>query len=67
MYEDLQGDSLGLTQERLGFTPRHSNRDALLRNYDWYLAHRAELRGRSGVSHRVPWKRGVLGLAKWLF
>ena len=54
-------------QARLGFTPHHSNRDALQRNYDWYLAHRAEYRGRSGVSHRVPWKRGVLALAKCLF
>jgi len=54
-------------RNRLGFVPRYSNRDALLRNFDWYLAHRAGLRGARGVSHRVPWRRGVLGLAKWLF
>ncbi len=52
---------------RLGWTPRHSNRDALRRNFDWYLAHRAEFRGRSGVSHRVPWKHGALAVAKWFF
>jgi nucleoside-diphosphate-sugar epimerase len=51
----------------LGYTPRYSNRDALQRNYDWYVAHRAEFHGRSGVSHRVPWKHGVLALAKWCF
>jgi nucleoside-diphosphate-sugar epimerase len=59
--------SIERLQDRLGFTPRYSNRDALQRNYDWYVAHRAEFRGRSGVSHRVPWKHGVLALAKWLF
>lgn len=59
--------SIERLQERLGFTPRHSNRDALRRNYDWYVEHRAEFRGRAGVSHRVPWKHGLLAPAKWLF
>ncbi len=54
-------------RQRLGFTPRFSNRDALQRNYDWYLTQRHRLRGQSGITHRVPWKRGVLGIAKWLF
>lgn len=59
--------SIERLQARLGYTPRHSNRDALQRNFDWYLAHRAEFRGRSGVSHRVPWKHGVLALVKGFF
>jgi nucleoside-diphosphate-sugar epimerase len=59
--------SIERLQARLGYTPCHSNRDALQRNFDWYLAHRDEFRGRSGVSHRVPWKHGVLALAKWFF
>lgn len=59
--------SIDRAQDRLGFTPRHSNRDALLRNYDWYVAHRDEFRGKTGVSHRVPWKKGVLQLAKYFF
>lgn len=54
-------------RHRLGFVPRYSNREALLRNFDWYLAHRAGLGAARGVSHRVPWRRGVLGVAKWLF
>jgi nucleoside-diphosphate-sugar epimerase len=52
---------------KLGFSPRHSNVAALLRNYDWYVAHRQEYAGKSGVTHRVPWKHGVLGLAKYFF
>jgi len=26
-----------------------------------------EFEGKSGVSHRVPWKQGILGVAKWFF
>jgi len=51
----------------LGFAPRYSNRDALLRNYEWYLAHRSRFADTVGVSHRTPWKQGALRLAKRLF
>ena len=51
----------------LGFTPRYSNQDALIRNYDWYVLHRDEYRGKTGISHRVPWKKGALQLAKYFF
>lgn len=70
IYESAGHDSVVCIrhlQEALGFTPRHSNGEALQRNYDWYVAHRAEFRGRSGISHRVPWRHGVLAVAKWLF
>lgn len=50
--------------EKLGFQPKYSNRDALIRNYDWYVTHRDEVIGTSGVSHRVAWRRGALSLAK---
>lgn len=59
--------SIERIEGRLGFRPKYSNRDALIRNYEWYLAHREEYRGTTGISHRVPWKQGVLGLAKHLF
>ncbi len=54
-------------QRRLGYVPSRSNRAALTANYDWYVAHRDELRGRSGTTHRVPWKKGFLRWAKRLF
>lgn len=47
----------------LGFAPRHSNAEALVATYDWYLAHRSEL-GRAGTTHRVPWNQRALGLLK---
>lgn len=51
----------------LGFTPKYSNQDALLRNYKWYLANLDSFRNASGVSHRVPWKQGILRLFKAFF
>jgi nucleoside-diphosphate-sugar epimerase len=51
----------------LGFKPRYSNRDALLRNYEWYLRNLDRFEGASGVTHRVPWSQGILRLAKHFF
>jgi nucleoside-diphosphate-sugar epimerase len=70
VYETAATDSfVSIDKARtvLGFEPRFSNKDALVRNYQWYLDHLHEFEGRSGVSHRVPWKQGILGLAKHLF
>jgi nucleoside-diphosphate-sugar epimerase len=70
IYDTAAKDSIvaiDRLQSRLGFTPHYSNRDALLRNYDWYVAHRDEYRGRTGVSHRLPWRKGALALARHLF
>lgn len=51
----------------LGFDPKYSNKDALLRNYQWYLDNLESFQGKSGISHRVPWKQGILSVAKWFF
>jgi nucleoside-diphosphate-sugar epimerase len=70
IYETAGRDSFVSVERieaRLGFVPRYSNRDALIRNYDWYIAHRAQVGTSTGTSHRVPWKKGALRLAKWFF
>jgi nucleoside-diphosphate-sugar epimerase len=70
IYETAAEDSfvsIERIRTQLGFEPRYSNRDALLRNYDWYVAHRGEIQKATGVTHRVPWKKGVLQLAKHFF
>jgi nucleoside-diphosphate-sugar epimerase len=70
IYETAGRDSfvsVDRIEARLGFVPRYSNRDALIRNYDWYIAHRAQVGTGTGTSHRVPWKKGALRLAKWFF
>ncbi len=51
----------------LGFKPQHSNQDALVRNYKWYVAHLSDFQNATGVSHRVPWNQGILKLAKLFF
>lgn len=70
VYETASKDSfvsIEKAQRVLGYAPRHSNQDALVRNFEWYLEHMKEFQGASGVSHRVPWKQGALGLAKRFF
>ncbi|HEV2108226.1 MAG TPA: NAD-dependent epimerase/dehydratase family protein [Thermomicrobiales bacterium] len=70
VYETAGKDSfvsIDKAQRQLGWQPNYSNQDALLRNLAWYKAHRADYAKSSGVSHRVPWKQGALGLLKKLF
>ncbi len=54
-------------EKKLGFVPKYSNKDALLRNYKWYIENLNNFEGKSGVSHRVPWKQGILKLVKKFF
>jgi nucleoside-diphosphate-sugar epimerase len=51
----------------LGWQPKYSNKEALVRNYRWYIANLNAFEHTSGVSHRVPWKQGILKLAKVFF
>jgi nucleoside-diphosphate-sugar epimerase len=70
IYETAGLESFVSTEKlerKLGYVARRSNRQALIANYDWYVAHRDELQGRCGTSHRVPWKKGFLQWAKRFF
>ena len=70
IYETACEDSfvsIEKAEKKLGFNPKFSNKDALLRNYEWYLANLKSFEGASGVSHRVPWKQGILRVAKMFF
>lgn len=67
IYETAGKDSYVSTDriaERLGWQPRYSNAEALVRNYDWYVANRARISEKTGLTHRVPWKRGALRLLR---
>jgi nucleoside-diphosphate-sugar epimerase len=59
--------SIEKAEKVLGFTPKYSNKDALLRNYRWYLANLSRFEGQAGVTHRVPWSQGILKIAKFFF
>lgn len=70
VYETAFRDSvvsIEKAEKQLGFKPKFSNKDALLRNYEWYLKNEEYFKNSSGVSHRVPWKQGVLSFAKVFF
>lgn len=57
--------SIERAADRLGYAPRHSNQQALLRTYAWWREGTAPRR--AGRTHRDPWKQGALRLAKALF
>lgn len=70
VYETASKDSfvaIEKAEKILGLTPKYSNKDALIRNFQWYLENLEKFKGQSGVSHRVPWKQGMLGIVKFLF
>jgi nucleoside-diphosphate-sugar epimerase len=70
VYETAVKDSyvsIDKAEQKLGWQPKYSNKDALIRNYDWYIANLDNFEDKSGVSHRVPWSQGVLRLAKVFF
>ena len=70
VYETAAKDSfvsIHKAQLKLGFEPKYSNKDALVRNYKWYLQNMERFQQASGVSHRVPWRQGALGIAKYFF
>lgn len=59
--------SIEKAERVLGFQPKYSNKEALIRNYKWYLENLDSFSHASGVTHRVPWQQGALKLAKMLF
>jgi nucleoside-diphosphate-sugar epimerase len=59
--------SIDKAERTLGFAPKYSNKEALLRNFRWYIENRERFEKSSGVSNRVPRKQGAIGLLKRLF
>jgi nucleoside-diphosphate-sugar epimerase len=70
VYETASTDSfvsIEKAERVLGYKPKYSNKQALVRNYEWYVANLDKFEHTSGVSHRVPWSQGVLKVAKLFF
>lgn len=70
VYETAATDSfvsVEKAQRILGWQPQYSNKDALIRNYIWYIENLEKFQNQSGVSHRVPWSQGILKIAKVFF
>jgi nucleoside-diphosphate-sugar epimerase len=70
VYETASKDSfvsIEKAEKVLEYKPKFSNKDALLRNYKWYIKNLTSFENQSGVSHRVPWKQGILRFCKHFF
>jgi nucleoside-diphosphate-sugar epimerase len=70
IYETAVEDSfvsIEKAETQLGWNPKYSNKDALIRNFHWYLENYKDYENKSGISHRVPWKQGALKIAKFFF
>ncbi len=71
VYETACEDSFVSTEKieaKLNFYPKFSNKQALIRNYEWYLDNLHTFEGKkSGISHRVPWGQGILKFFKLFF
>lgn len=70
VYETASKDSfvsIEKAEKILGYKSKFSNQDALIRNFKWYLENIDKIKGQSGISHRVPWKQGILKFAKVFF
>jgi nucleoside-diphosphate-sugar epimerase len=57
--------AVAAAERGLGWTPRFSNREALARAYDWYVAGRPEMLG-AGRTHRTLWNEKALALLRRL-
>ena len=70
IYETAAEDSfvsIDKAKEVIGFQPKYSTSEAMLRNYRWYLENKDRLTGGAGISHRLPWKQRALKLVKIFF
>jgi nucleoside-diphosphate-sugar epimerase len=70
IYETAAEDSfvsIDKAKEVIGYQPKYSTSEAMLRNYRWYLENKDRLTGGAGISHRLPWKQRALKLVKIFF
>ncbi|KKR49368.1 MAG: epimerase [Microgenomates group bacterium GW2011_GWC1_41_8] len=68
VYDTADKDSfvsIEKIMKTVGWKPKYSNAQALIKAYDWYLKHYKEVKqSGSGITHRVGWDQGVLKLFK---
>ena len=56
--------SVDKAKEVLGWEPKYSNADALIRSYQWYIDNKDKIQQGTGITHRIAWDQGVLGVFK---
>jgi nucleoside-diphosphate-sugar epimerase len=58
--------SIEKAEKKLGWKPKFTEADALVHAYQWYKNNEKMVKGASGVTHRVAWKQGIIGVFKGL-
>ncbi len=48
----------------LGWNPKYSEAEALIRSFQWYMENKESISKASGTGHRVPWAQGILAVFK---
>lgn len=56
--------SIEKAKKQLGWDPKYSNSQALIRSYQWYLDNKHTIQQGTGVTHRIAWKQGILSFFK---
>ncbi|MCX7725931.1 MAG: NAD(P)-dependent oxidoreductase [Chitinispirillaceae bacterium] len=59
--------SIDKAKDKLGFSPKYSNKEALIRNYRWFCESYRKNSVVSGITHTTPWKQGALKILKFFF
>jgi len=58
------GSYIEKAEQKLGWKPQFTEAQALTHSFNWYKEHQKEVKGGSGVTHRVAWKQGAIGMFK---
>lgn len=70
VYDTADKDSFVSNEKikkTLGWKPRYSNTQALIKSYRWYLENYRKIKSKaSGVTHTTGWKQGILKLFKYI-
>ncbi len=70
LYQKLNRDyfaSIEKAEQVLGFTPKYSNTETLVRCFNWYREHKNTLPTSIGTGNNQPWDQGLLKFGKIFF
>ncbi len=69
VYATADRDSFVSTkkiEKALGWRAKYSNADTLIRTFEWYEKNWREYEEKTGITHRVAWKQGILKVARFI-
>lgn len=67
VYDTADKDSFVSTERiesKLGWQPKYSNAESLIKAYQWYQENADRYEGLYGTTHKVAWKQGALSVAR---